>query len=157
MMVFDSLPVTLDWKVAEPLLRRHLMPVARDSGAYAERATSMIDISDGLFIDLCRICDESKVGARVYLEKIPLSDEMKYAAEIMGLDPLRLASSGGEDYELLFTAPPTPHIPPLEWGTGGVKVTCIGEITGRRRVVVDSRGKESVLKPEGYRHFGIPR
>ncbi len=95
--------VTLDWRIAEPLIRRHLVPVARDSGGIAPYATSMIDVSDGLFMDLCRICDASNTGARIFLENVPVSEEMRHAAGVMGLDPLDLATSGGEDYELLFT------------------------------------------------------
>ena len=66
----------------------------------------MIDVSDGLLIDLSRLCNESRVGARLYEEKIPISAEMRKAASCLGLSPLTLALSGGEDYELLFTAPP---------------------------------------------------
>ncbi|OGW20556.1 MAG: thiamine-phosphate kinase [Nitrospirae bacterium GWC2_46_6] len=142
---------------AEALIERHLMPVARDSSEIAKHATSMIDISDGLFIDLCRICDESNVGAKVYLDKIPISDEMENAAGIMGLDAMHLAVSGGEDYELLFTAPPTPPAPPLDkGGIGGVNITCIGEIIEKDRIAVDKTGKEFPMKAEGYRHFGAP-
>lgn len=143
-MLIESSLVTLDWNRVEPLLRRHLMPVARESSWLLPYATSMIDVSDGLFIDLCRICDESAVGARVYLDRIPLSDELKYAAESMGLDPLSLAVSGGEDYELLFTSP-----------EGGLhNAFCIGEIIEKDRIVVDREGRESALKGEGYQHFG---
>jgi thiamine-monophosphate kinase len=143
----------IDWDIAEPLLRRHLMPVARDSAEIANYATSMIDISDGLFIDLCRICDESNVGARVYLNKIPVSDEMKKAAEIMELDPIHLATSGGEDYELLFTASSSEFR--VQSSELGVNVTCIGEIIEKDRIVVDKTGRESSIKAEGYQHFGI--
>ncbi|MEW6740882.1 MAG: thiamine-phosphate kinase [Nitrospirota bacterium] len=145
----NELKNTIDWDIAEPLLRRHLMPVARDSAEIANYATSMIDISDGLFIDLCRICDESNVGAR--LDKIPISDEMKKAAEIMGLDPIPLATSGGEDYELLFTAPSEFRVQSSELG---VNVTCIGEIIEKDRIVVDKTGREFSMKAEGYQHFG---
>jgi len=157
----------IDWNIAEPLIKRHLMPVARDSSNFVNYATSMIDISDGLFLDLCRVCDESNVGARVYLDRIPVSEETTKAAEIMGLDPLHLATSGGEDYELLFTAPPTSPIPSLlkdipplypplsKGGTGGVKITCIGEIIEKDRVVIDKTGREFPMKAEGYRHFEI--
>ncbi|MFZ6006345.1 MAG: thiamine-phosphate kinase [Nitrospirota bacterium] len=144
----------VDWDIAEPLLRRHLMPVARDSAEIANYATSMIDISDGLFIDLCRICDESNVGARVYLNKIPMSDEMKKTAEIMKLDPIHLATSGGEDYELLFTAPPEIKFEIRNSKFEILKTTCIGEIIEKDRIVVDKSGKESALKTEGYQHFG---
>ncbi len=155
-LTHNSKLLTLDYEIAEPLIRRHLMPVARDSSEIAKHATSMIDISDGLFIDLCRVCDESNVGAKVYLDKIPVSKELKQAADIMGLDHIHLATSGGEDYELLFTAHPHPPILPLlRGGAGGVRITCIGEITEKDRIVVDKRGREFPIKAEGYQHFGI--
>src|SRR5208283_6126516 len=95
--------VKLDGNKIKQLLARHLMPVAREVREFLPYITSMIDVSDGLFIDLCRICDESHVGARVYLEKIPISESMRFAAGLMGLSSLEFAVSGGEDYELLFT------------------------------------------------------
>jgi thiamine-monophosphate kinase len=103
----------------------------------------MIDVSDGLLIDLSRLCIESRVGARVYEEKIPISAEMRAAASCLGLSPLTLALSGGEDYELLFTAPPEKK----------VKALHIGDITKSKRVIVDSAGKERSFSAEGYQHF----
>lgn len=148
----------IDFDIAEPLIRRHLMPVARDSTEIAKHATSMIDISDGLFIDLCRICDESNTGAKIYLDKIPISGEMKKTAEIMGLDPIHLAASGGEDYELLFTAHADSHIPTLlRERADRVRVTCIGEIIEKDRIVVDEKGRDLIMKADGYQHFGSSR
>lgn len=141
----------LPWGVAEPLLRRHLTPEARDTGSFAGRATAMIDLSDGLFIDLSRVCDESGCGARVMLDAVPISAETKQAAALLGLDPLSLATGGGEDYEILFTS----TVPPDELPAGGLKVSCIGVITESSRIVVDAAGKEFELKPEGYQHFGV--
>ncbi|MDP2167002.1 MAG: thiamine-phosphate kinase [Thermodesulfovibrionales bacterium] len=130
--------------VMEPLLRRHLMPVARKPGAVKRCATSMIDISDGLLIDLSRLCEESNAGAKIYEEAVPLSGQLRAAASYFGVDPMRLALTGGEDYELLFTAPE------------GAKIrgaACIGEIKKSGRVMVDASGRERKFKPEGYRHF----
>ena len=133
----------LPWKIVEPLLRRHLMPEARNPKKFIKDATSMIDISDGLLIDLSRLCNESKVGARIYINNIPLSPELKKAASSLGISPIKLALSGGEDYELLFTAPPKKK----------VKAIYIGEITESERVIVDSSGKEKPFSAEGYQHF----
>ena len=153
-LTHNSSLITLNFEAVKPLLMRHLMPVARDLSCFAIDATSMIDVSDGLFIDLSRICDESNVGARVYLDRVPLSDEMRYASERMGLDPLSLATSGGEDYELLFTAKNRDSDRFLFQKTVAVPIFCIGEITKKKRVVVDKSGRESVLKVKGYQHFG---
>ncbi len=140
----------ITWQVAGPLIMRHLMPVARDVSELLPYVTSMIDISDGLFMDLCRICDESRVGARVYLEKIPVSEGLRLAAAHIGLSPLALATSGGEDYELLFTVPPE-----AAEKVASVHAFCIGEITKKERITVDPSGREAALKTEGYQHFGI--
>jgi thiamine-monophosphate kinase len=132
----------LSWDIVDPLLRKHLMPEARNPKELRV-ATSMIDISDGLLIDLSRICDESRVGARIYTEKIPLSPELKQGASGLGFSPLQLALSGGEDYELLFTAPPKKR----------VKSIHIGEIVKRGRFIIDQSGRKKSFSPKGYQHF----
>jgi thiamine-monophosphate kinase len=133
-----------EFGAAASLIMKHLMPIACDSSEFAKYASSMIDISDGLFIDLNRICDESNAGARIYLNEVPVSDNMRAAAESMGLDAMRLATAGGEDYELLFTAP---------WDARIENAFCIGEISEKERIAVDEQGKEIPMKAEGYQHF----
>jgi len=136
-----GLPVA--WTVAAPLLRRHLMPIARNPESIAGKATAMIDISDGLLIDLSRLCKASGVGARIRAADIPVSDEMKETAACLGLSALDLALSGGEDYELLFTAS----------AKAGVKTFCIGEVTRSGTSVVDEKGKKINVSARGYQHF----
>lgn len=125
-----------------PLLKKHLMPEPvplKDLSG----VTSMIDISDGLLIDLSHICDESKVGAIIYEDKIPLSLELIKAAETIGVDPLKLAMKGGEDYVLLFTAPP-------DIKTDAIM---IGEVVKKGRFIVDNKGRRARFKAEGFEHF----
>lgn len=107
------------------------------------KITSMIDISDGLLIDLSHICDESRVGAVIYKNKIPISGELTDTAKILGTDPVKFALKGGEDYALLFTAPPD------------IKTTAskIGEIITRERFIIDEKGRKIKFEPEGYEHF----
>jgi thiamine-monophosphate kinase len=131
-------------KSIEPLIRRHLLPEARDPSRFVKCATSMIDVSDGLLIDLTRLCDESRVGARIYAENIPLSQELKSVASRLGISPLELALSGGEDYELLFTVAPGKR----------VDATCIGDVTKSGRVIVGKKGEEKPFAAKGYQHFG---
>jgi len=128
----------------EPLLRRHLMPVARNPKKFVSNATAMIDISDGLLIDLSRICDESKVGAKIYAKNIPLSSELKRVSSCHGISPMKLALSGGEDYELLFTAPADKKI----------NAIYIGDIIKSERTIVDITGREKTFSAKGYQHFG---
>jgi len=66
----------------------------------------MIDVSDGLLIDSTHLLEESGKGARIWEDRIPLSRLFQKYALSYAKDPYSLALSGGEDYELLFTAPP---------------------------------------------------
>ncbi|MBF0327778.1 MAG: thiamine-phosphate kinase [Nitrospirae bacterium] len=143
----EAVRASRDLSSAQPLICRHLMPLAREASKIAPVANAMIDISDGLFIDLSRICDESGKGAKIYLDKLPLSEDLKKACGFLKLDALRIATTGGEDYELLFTAPANADM-------AAIRATCIGEITEEARIVVDTSGRETELKAEGYQHFG---
>lgn len=133
----------LKWSFAPPLLKRHLMPLARNPEKFIGKATSMIDISDGLIIDLTRLCRESKAGANIYTDKLPISDELIEASEYLGIPPLTFALGGGEDYELLFTAPANKKIDAF----------CIGEITRSGIKVLDKKGRTIKLSTKGYQHF----
>jgi len=135
----------LAWKTAVPLMRRHLMPIARDPAAICGKATAMIDVSDGLLIDLGRLCRESGVGARIRVPDIPLSDALKDAASSLRLSAVTLALSGGEDYELLFTASSEQKI----------DAGCIGEITRSGITVIDERGRRMNVCTKGYQHFAV--
>lgn len=127
---------------AMKLMKRHLMPEPEPLRNVAN-ITSLIDISDGLLKDLSHVCDESRVGAVIYKDKIPLSREMIRTAEKLKIDPVDLALNGGEDYALLFTSP----------GNMKTRAFNIGEITGRGRYLIDKNGKRSAFKAEGYEHF----
>ncbi len=135
----------LKWDIVLPLIKKHLMPKARNTKKFLQKATSMIDISDGLIIDLSRICMESKVGARIYKERIPISGELKKAAEYLHLSPIELALGGGEDYEILFTAPKREK----------VNAFCIGEITGADMEFIHETGKIEKISIRGYQHFAV--
>lgn len=124
------------------LIKRHLMPEPaplNNTGG----VTSMIDISDGLLIDLSHICDESKVGAVIYKEMIPLSKELINAAKKLRKDALEYALKGGEDFLLLFTSSDKAR-------RDGVR---IGEIISKGQYLVDSEGRREHFKAEGYEHF----
>ena len=93
----------------ECLYRCHMKPVPRIEVGQALLKTglvsSMMDISDGLASDLRHILKASGTGAEVHLDRITISENLKYACVKYALDPFVLAVGGGEDYELLFTAP----------------------------------------------------
>lgn len=103
-----------DFAGKEYLLERILKPEARrdiiESLAKAGiKPTAMMDISDGLSSELLHICTQSKVGCRVYEERIPIDYQTAVMAEEFNMNLSTCALNGGEDYELLFTVPLTAH------------------------------------------------
>lgn len=110
-------------------------------------ASAMIDISDGLSTDLAHICEESGVGAEIEAELIPRATVGKPAREV----DLQFALHGGEDYELLFTAPRDKRIPSR---IARVPITRIGHITrGKKIFAMNRSGIGYELQPGGWEHF----
>lgn len=68
--------------------------------------TSMTDISNGLSMDIIRLCQQSKKGCMIYEEKLPIEEDTRLAAYTFKIDPTMCALSGGEEYQLLFTFSP---------------------------------------------------
>ncbi len=125
--------------------------------ALAERrlATAMIDVSDGLLADLGHILGLSGVGARLELAKIPLSPCYNERIPQIAAEPYALALGGGEDYELLFTAPPAKKAEVLAVLAGiGLQVSLIGEINASGRLMlVAADGADYQPVSRGYNHF----
>jgi len=116
--------------------RSHLMPVpmVKEGRSVSRSASAMIDNSDGLARCLIEICKASRVGAKVWIDKIPVA---KGAT-------LRQALDGGEDYNLLLTVP-RKKVRSIRNGIG------IGIVTrGRKIVLIDKNGNEKTLKDKGY-------
>jgi len=94
----------------EGLIKKHLSPSPRiQLGQVLARnhwATAMIDVSDGLLTDTNHLLEESRVGVWIWEDRIPLSNLYQKWIHSFSKSPYRFALSGGEDYELLFTAPP---------------------------------------------------
>jgi len=113
-----------------------------------------MDVSDGLVQDLGHLCRASGLGAVIAADKLPLSAAARAA---LAAENSLLASvlTGGDDYELLFTAPAAARDAILELGRRvGVAVTAIGTmIEGGGVMVRDGNGREIVLKRGGWRHF----
>ena len=89
-------------------MRRYLRPEPRiEAGRIAAElgVNAMMDLSDGLASDVRRVCDQSSVGCQVDLDLLPIMDDTRELARSLGRDPAVLAATGGEDYELLISAP----------------------------------------------------
>jgi thiamine-monophosphate kinase len=133
---------------AGKLAAAHFFPVPRIAAGCALRekrlASAMIDVSDGLSTDLAHICEESGVGALVNEHSIP-------RPVVAGGGALHFALHGGDDYELLFTAPRSARVPEK---IAGVRVTRIGEVVKKKGMwLVDSHGQQKPLEARGWQHF----
>ncbi len=129
-------------------LTPHLYPQPRVAqGLWLVRyglASAALDLSDGLSTDLAHLCEESGVAAEVDAADLPIHPAATLAQ----------ALNGGEDYELLFTAPPSTRLPRK---IGGVSITPIGRILKSRPghpsvTLLTARGPQS-LNPQGWEHF----
>jgi len=151
-------------RVAKPhqrfLIHRHLRPTARVSEGQwlnrARRASAAIDLSDGLSGDVRHLCEESRVGADIELDAIPISPSCRAYAKSSRQDPTQLALSGGEDYELLFTVS-AQHQPAVEHQAkkAGYRITRIGVIRPRRSGlrIQSQAGEWRPLPLTSYEHF----
>ena len=142
------------------LIRRHLRPIPRIHVGQLLVARNLahaaIDLSDGLSSDVAHVCEESQVGAEIRGRALPLSSQLYAFAQRNNLDPLELALHGGEDYELLFTAPAKRHQKVLNVSKQtGVPVSCIGEIkpkTFGQQLELPEGRKQKMLK-KSFNHF----
>jgi thiamine-monophosphate kinase len=109
-----------------------------------------IDISDGLISDLNQICKASRVGARVEIDRVPVEPTVKAH---FGERAVELALSGGEDYELLFTA--RAEVVDKVKRAATCPITVIGEIVAGKKGVtlVDRQGNPISLGKAGWEHF----
>lgn len=103
-----------DFAGKEYIVERQLKPEARKDvvEALAKAGivpTAMMDVSDGLSSELIHICKDSKVGCRVYEDRIPIDYQTALMAEELNMNLVTAALNGGEDYELLFTVPLSMH------------------------------------------------
>jgi thiamine-monophosphate kinase len=116
-------------------------------------AQAMLDVSDGLIADLGHICEASGVAAIVEAALVPVSAAVADAVTEDGRW-LQAVLGGGDDYELLFTAPAGADAAIAALAAAGVAVTAIGSIeAGRGVTVLDRAGRPMTVTVPGYRHF----
>jgi thiamine-monophosphate kinase len=126
------------------LIERHLRPTARiDYIAHISKyANASMDISDGLSSDIQHMAKRSGLRFSVQKERLPLSKELLEYAKRQGKDPYNYALRGGEDYQLLFTHPPSRINPFLD-------MTQIGAVEEGEGVFLDG----APLEAQGFDHF----
>ncbi len=142
------------------LINKHLSPTPRlelgQALARKKIASAMIDVSDGLLSDTLHLMEESKVGARIWEDHIPLSDSYRRWIRTYSKDPYQFALSGGEDYELLFTALPEKRATILSLAHSlNIPITRVGEILPKKEgVQLIGRGGEKISPNRtGFDHF----
>jgi thiamine-monophosphate kinase len=153
----------------QKLLLRQLKPDARTEigrilGSQ-NLATAMIDLSDGLSSDLAHLCRESKIGAEIFADKIPVDKNLRkfttqrredaktQSEEKQISEELDFALNGGEGFELLFTVNPKKNFQ-LEKALKNFAFRCIGKATVNAEIIeLISDSKTAVLRAKGFRHF----
>jgi len=144
----------LDPEDASRLRTAFLRPrprIAEGQQLVAQGVKAAIDISDGLISDLKHICEQSRVGARIEVDHVPVAPVVKANFDDKSLE---LALTGGEDYELLFTA--SAHTIEKVKAAVACQITVVGEITAdetERITLVDREGNSVHLKKAGWEHF----
>ncbi len=140
------------------LVRKHLRPQPRinESRILTRnlKVNSMIDISDGLSSDLFHLTEESRLGAIIYEQHIPISSKCLKLASLLNKSPISWALSSGEEYELLFTVNQKDRNK-IDRIKKEVEVTVIGEMVDKGQGVrfANELGKRKKLAKTGFVHF----
>jgi thiamine-monophosphate kinase len=143
----------------QALLAAHLVPEPRVAAgrsiASTHAAHAMIDVSDGFAQDLGHICKTSACGVAIEASAIPISPATLQAADRLHASALDWALSGGEDYELILTAP-SERVPELVRAVAqlGLALTRVGELLRPeegRWLIRD--GRRTPIPSEGWQHF----
>ncbi len=150
-----------DPKVLEdPLVRTYNRPTHRASlgRALAQTGfvTAMIDTSDGFLGDLGHICEESRVGAELWKERLPLTEDLKEASRRLKHDPYDFFLGDSDDYELIITCRPE-HIDMLRSAAAGcctAPLTEVGRIrAGQGITLLHPDGRSEPLRAVSWDHF----
>lgn len=137
-----------------------LQPIARLKeglwfGAH-KGVTAMMDVSDGLHIDLTRLCESSKVGAEIHVEDLILQKDFLKGCIQLKLDPLECLLVGGEDYGLLVTicASIYDEVSQTFEKNFGYPLLCVGKIIDGHSIKLMKKGSEMPFTYRPFSHFG---
>ncbi len=153
-------------EVRQRVMVKHLTPRPRlREGRVLGRCGkvhAMVDVSDGLMADLEHVCRASGVGAEIWADQVPVGAACSQVALASGVEGLDWALSGGEDYELLFTASPdqAAAIESLLVNETGTSCRAIGRITAAQGDIdllfPDGRRLSYLMEKRGWDHFAPP-
>lgn len=142
------------------LIERHSAPTPSVKAGLAASASgcvkAMMDLSDGILIDLPRLCKINGTGAKINTSNLPVSPELERWAAEAKQPAYEYAIKGGEDFNLLVISDAAKHdqVSNLMQEIG-VELSIIGEITGENNscVLVSDKGKETPFSDSGFKHF----
>jgi len=131
----------------ENIKKNYLEPKAQLKTALkiSPYVNSMIDISDGLAPEIKHICNQSKCGAIIYKDKIPIKVDVRSLAKTLDEDEFDYALFGGEDFKLVYSV--------SKENLDEVNGFLVGEITEKQDILLSFNGKEKKLTQNGYDHF----
>jgi len=146
-------------KINSNLINSHIHPPLRIREAQFikdyEFATSMIDISDGLILDLYFLLCEDNLGAKIYKDKLPISSDLRSLSSFLSKDIYEYVLYGGEDYELLFTVKKEKYEEFKDIIEKKRKMVAfeIGEIIEEEGIFLVEKSKISKILVKGFNHF----
>ncbi|MEA3504104.1 MAG: thiamine-phosphate kinase [Bacteroidota bacterium] len=150
----------VDTEYAKHLIKRHNAPVPRVAeGKFLsqfKQVHAMMDISDGVFSDIKHILKASKVGAKIYCDRVPTSLYLKTACKENNWNKMAFSISGGEDYELLFTVEKEffPLLKERFKQEFDRELFVFGEIIEGEQKVLYLDDEKEIDVESGFRHFG---
>jgi thiamine-monophosphate kinase len=149
-----GLKLLLAGETRSPYIRRHLHPEprCRQGLLLSAHAHAMIDISDGLLLDLSRLLRASGVGAAIDYEAIPVPAGFRRECRKRRYRERDLVLAGGEDYELLFALSPRQE---LRLRHSGMAYHLIGRVTARRGLQLRENGRPLSVPRLGFDHFSV--
>jgi len=147
-----GLKLLLQGESASPFVRQHQRPIPQcQKGLILARFVhAMIDVSDGLLLDLSRMLRASGTGAEIDYEKIPVSRSFKQSCRQNDYSEKELVLAGGEDYQLLFAISPSQEIRLRKTKIG---YHLIGKVTRRQTMQVREKGQRLKIPRLGFDHF----